>query len=221
MSTIGIPDKISIPAWVVDLGSFRRWACSDEFPEAGGISFLDGEIWADLEMEQLFSHNRVKTEIGFRLSGLLHETGTGQYVSDRMLLTNDAANLSTEPDGLYFHWSTVKSGQLNLIEGPDKGCVELQGAPDMVLEIVSRTTVRKDTVVLRDLYWSAGILEYWLIDARGPEPSFEILLHGPAGYEAAEATDAGVFSKVFGRSFRLGQKTDPLGNPEFILTYTA
>jgi Uma2 family endonuclease len=215
MSTVVIADKGTIPDWVRDFDSFRRWARSSEFPESGGISFIDGEIWVDFSMEQLFSHNRVKTAVTYAVMRLLSETRTGDYVGDRMLLSNVSAKLASEPDGLYYHWSTVQSGRLKLVESADEGCTELDGTPDMVMEIVSRTSVRKDTLVLPDSYWEAGIPEYWLIDARGPEPKFDILSHSPAGYVPTEATSAGVFSKVFNRSFRLVQSVDPLGHPEF------
>ncbi|MCI0358573.1 MAG: Uma2 family endonuclease [Planctomycetaceae bacterium] len=36
----------------------------------------------------------------------------------------------------------------------------------MTLEVVSDTSVVKDTQELRSLYWLAGIQEYWLVDAR-------------------------------------------------------
>ena len=220
MSTIVIADKGSIPDWVVDLDSFRRWARSDGFPESGGFSFLDGEIWVDVGMEQLFTHNRVKTAFTYTIMRILEATRTGQYVTDRMLLSHVAADLSTEPDGLYFHWSTVKSGRLKLIEGADAGCVELLGTPDMVLEVVSRTSIRKDTSVLRDLYCRAGISEYWLVDARGQNPSFDILRHSADGYLATESTEGGIYSTVFDRFFRLEMRTDPLGHPEFSVEYS-
>jgi Uma2 family endonuclease len=221
MCTIVIADKGCIPDCIADLESFRRWARSDEFPEAGWYSFLDGEIWADVSKEQLFSHNGVKVAVTYAIMALLQEIRTGQFVTDRMLLTNVAADLSTEPDGLYFHWSVIESGRLKLIEGSDEGCVELEGTPDMVLEVVSRTSVRKDTVVLRDLYWQAGIPEYWLIDARGPNPEFQILKYTAEGYQTTESTSAGIFSRVFNRSFQLRQQADPLGHREFFLEYSA
>ena len=221
MCTIVIADKGCIPDWISDLDSFRRWARSDEFPESGQYSFLDREIWVDFSMEQLFSHNGVKVAVTYAIMALLQQIRSGKYVTDRMLLSNVTANLSTEPDGLYFHWSTLESGRLKLIEGADEGCVELEGTPDMVLEVISRTSVRKDTVVLRDLYWQAGIPEYWLIDARGANPDFQILKHMAQGYQATESTSAGVFSGVFNRSFQLRQQADPLGHPEFFLEYSA
>src|SRR5205807_8068350 len=102
MSTIVIADTGSIPNGIVDLESFRRWARSDDFPETGTFSYLDGEIWVDSNMEQLFTHNQVKAAITGPLVVLTQQLHCGRFVPDRMLYTNIQANLSTEPDGLYF-----------------------------------------------------------------------------------------------------------------------
>jgi Uma2 family endonuclease len=40
----------------------------------------------------------------------------------------------------------------------------LQGAPDLVIEIVSESTRRRDALVKRRLYTNAGVAEYWLVD---------------------------------------------------------
>jgi Uma2 family endonuclease len=216
-SLIIIEDRACIPPWVDDLESFRRWARSSEFPERGWFSYLNGEIWADLSMEEFLFHNQVKSAFTFTMVGLQEPTPSGRFVPDRMLLSNVAADLSTEPDGLFFFWDTVKSGRLRLIEGATKGYIELEGSPDMVLEIVSRYSVRKDTVRLRDLYWRAGITEYWLVDVRGGSPRFDILRHTKDGYVATEAQDGWSSSAVFGRAFQLTQQTDPLGYPLYKL----
>jgi hypothetical protein len=39
-----IEDRASIPAWVTDLGSFRRWAASDEFPQSGDFAYLGDSV---------------------------------------------------------------------------------------------------------------------------------------------------------------------------------
>jgi Uma2 family endonuclease len=215
-SNVIIEDKACIPAWVDDLESFRRWAHSDDFPERGWFSYLNGEIWADLSMEELFSHNQVKGAFTIAIVALLQQSPSGRFVLDGMLLSNGPANLSTEPDGLFFFWDTLKSGRLRLIKGAE-GYTELEGTPDMVLEIVSRSSVRKDTERLCDLYWRAGIMEYWLVDARGAAPRFDIFRHTKDGYVVTEAQDGWLWSTVFGQGFQLTQQTDPLGHPRYTL----
>ena len=75
--------------------------------------------------------------------------------------------------------------------------------------------VKKDTQVLRRLYWEAGISEYWLVDARKEEPRFELLRRGSRGYTAARTQEGWLRSAVFGRSFRLTHEPDRLGHPRY------
>jgi Uma2 family endonuclease len=211
-----IEDRVSIPSWVVDLASFRRWTQSDEYPETGQFAYLAGKFWVDLSTEELLTHNYVKFAYTCAFGTFLQQYPLGRFVMDRMRLSHPAADLSVEPDGLFFLWQTMQSGRLRQVPGASGGIIELEGTPDMVLEIVSATSVNKDTVRLRDLYWRAGVTEYWLVDARGPEPRFEILRHTPTGYVAVEAQAAGALpSAVLGRAFRLLRSTDPLGQPQF------
>jgi Uma2 family endonuclease len=211
-----VNELIRIPAEVVDLESFCRWATSDQFPEHGRISYLRGEIWVDLSMEKFYTHNQAKTEITHVLYALVKSAGTGRYLGDGMRLRNDAADISSEPDGMYVSYEALKEGRVVRVDDPD--CLILAGAPEMVLEIVSDSSVAKDTVQLRDLYWGAGVLEYWLIDVRGGKIHFDLLKHGAKGYTATRKQAGGwLKSAVFGKSFRLTQQADPLGDPFFVL----
>ena len=64
-------DEVCIPEWVGDLASFRRWCRSDEFPERGRIDHVQGTVWVDLTMDQVFPHVHVKTEFTVVLGGLV------------------------------------------------------------------------------------------------------------------------------------------------------
>lgn len=216
-SEVVVQGKVSIPACVDDLESFRRWAHLDTFPTSGWFSYLNGRIWVDVSMEEFFTHNQVKVAFTGTMVALLTQQPVGRFVADRMLLTNIAANLSTEPDGLFFLWATLQSGRLRLIPGKEEGFMELEGTPDMALEIVSKTSERKDKEILRELYWKAGVPEYWLVDARGNTPVFDILCHTPDGYLATPNTEGWLFSAVFGCEFQLVRQTDPLGHPQFVV----
>lgn len=217
MSTIVIADNVCIPDGIDDLESFRHWARSDAFPESGRFSFLAGQLWVDLSMEQLFTHNLVKTKYTVVLGGLVEIERRGYYFSDGTLLSSVSADWSTEPDGTFVSWESLTSGRVRLIEGTEGGAVELEGAPDVVLEVVSRSSLRKDTVVLRDLYEKAGVKEYWLVDARKPPVKFEILRLGEEAFESVKPVDGWLYSAVFGRSFRLTATSDPLGHPSYLL----
>lgn len=208
---------VSIPTWVVDLESFRRWADADDFPEDGRAWYLQGEVWIDMSKEQIFSHLAVKREFFFVLTGLVKAEDLGLFLPDGLLLSNVAADISGNPDATFASTASIQANQVQLIEGWDGGFVEMEGTPDMVLEVVSASTVHKDTVVLRQAYWQAGILEYWLVDARQEPVRFDIFRRTAKRYVATRKRDGWLKSSVFGKSFRLTLRTNPLGHPEYTL----
>jgi Uma2 family endonuclease len=210
-------DQVDVPPWVSDLDSFRRWADLDEFPEEGRICYLKGNVWVDMSREQIFSHVAVKTEFTITLGGMAKLLRTGRYFGDGLLLTNTLADISVKPDGTFISDEALESGRVRLVEGVEGGFVEVEGTPDMVLEVVSAGSVRKDNTFLRQAYWEAGIREYWLADARKTPLRFEIFRRGARGYAAVRKQDGWVYSAVFGKQFRLMQKLDRQGHPEFTL----
>ena len=209
--------RIEIPKWIGNLESFRHWARSDEFPETGRICYLNDELWVDMSKEQVFSHNQVKAEIGSVLFMFAKAARLGRYFPDGVLISNERANLSSQPDGTFASYESLSKERLILVPGVVEGFVELEGTPDMVLEIVSASSVEKDTETLRTLYWKAGIREYWLVDARGDKLTFDILRHAAKGYIATPKTSGWTKSAVFGKSFRLRRTKDEQGNPELTL----
>ena len=40
----------------------------------------------------------------------------------------------------------------------------INGVPDMVVEVLSRSTRRKDLTIKKDIYESNGVREYWIVD---------------------------------------------------------
>ncbi len=218
MPAIVLGDQAVIPAWVQDHASFVRWALSDDYPERGRFAFLGDRVWVDLEMEAE-DHNLLKTIIGGVLAVWAVTKSLGRFYGDRMLLTHPPTGLSTEPDGMFVSAAARRSGRVVVRGGrPDRGKgLVVEGAPDMVLEVVSPTSVRKDTVEMLDLYWQAGIPEYWLVDPRGDEPRLTLYSHTRAGYRAVRPSGGWRKSAVFGASFRLTQTTDDLGLPAYRL----
>lgn len=209
--------KLRVPRWVVDLGSFDRWSDSEGFPEDGDIWWLCGEVWADMGMEQIFSHVDLKGAIFAVLYLLVKEQALGKMLTDGARLRNPLADISGKPDGMFFSTSTLESDRIRLRRGARGGFVVVEGSPDMVLEVVSDSSVEKDTVVLMDAYWKAGIPEYWLVDARGDQLRFDILRHRPKGYKRSANKNGWMTSQVFSRSFRLTVKVDRAGRPDYSL----
>jgi Uma2 family endonuclease len=214
---IVINGHFHLPIDLTDQDAFRAWARSEECPEKGRFAFLDGVLWVDLSMEQLYTHGGVKTEVTRVLSNLIRDAGTGLYRSDATMLSHPDVGLSTIPDGLFVSYASLQNGRVRRLPNVrNVGAIELVGAPEMVLEVVSDTSVEKDTVTLPPLYHAAGIDEFWRIDARA-ELVFQIFRWRSPGYEAMRLLDGWWRSEVFGREFQLTQTADPLGEPLYTL----
>jgi Uma2 family endonuclease len=197
--------QIVVPPSAHTLAGFRAWATSPDFPDRGRISFIDHEIIIDMSPEEIETHNKVKTEVGFVLANLNKRLKLGEFYSDRSLVTNVEANVSNEPDAAFALWETLEQQRLRLVpkDGKEDKYMELEGTPDWVLEIVSDSSVRKDTRRLRERYHRAGIPEYWLIDARRDNLDFQLLVRGETDYTAAAGRGGWQASPVFRRRFRL------------------
>lgn len=211
------PGKLSIPSWVTDLDSFRRWYDSDDFPEEGRIWFFRDGVWADMSKEQLFWHNQVKTEITVVLGRLVKQTKTGRFFCDGARITNLPAEISGVPDGTYVSFDSLRAGRAKYVEGKDGGYTELEGAPDLVIEVVSPSSEDKDTEWTQKAYWEAGISEYWLIDARKPPLKFDIFRHTARGNTPTRKSGGWSKSPVLERSFRLSEDINGMGHPDYTL----
>jgi len=218
MPAIVLGDHAVIPAWVQDHASFCRWALSDEYPERGRFAYLGDHVWVDLEMEAA-DHNAIKAIIGAVLLLMAQNRRLGRYFVDGMMLSHPPTGLSIGPDGMFVATRTYRSGRVVLRGGrpePGQGLI-VEGTPDMVLEVVSPSSVRKDTVELLDRYWQAGIPEYWLVDPRRADVEFTLYAHAAQGYQAVRPRGGWRKSAVFAAAFRLVPGTDELGLPQYAL----
>jgi Uma2 family endonuclease len=214
------PEGTVVPSWVNDLASFSRWAESPEFPETGRVSYIQGDVWMDMSMEQLFTHNQLKVVIAAALQSMVRTLSMGYLFGDGARFRNGDADLSVEPDAMFASFDAIRSGRAKITEGAEDGFMYLEGGPDWVLEVVSDSSVQKDTVDLRTAYYEAGVAEYWLVDARGDGVAFDILKRGPRGYTSTRPQAGGwLKSVVFGKLFRITKTSDPLGNPQFTLEH--
>jgi Uma2 family endonuclease len=207
------------PAAARSLAGFREWCASDDFPEDARICYLAGELYIEMGHERISSHVALKTALAEVLNALARELQAGRFFSDGCQLVDVAADVSAEPDGCYLTWAAVTEGRVKLKKSYDgEDVTELIGPVDMAMEIVSPSSVQKDTSVLPALYYAAGVREYWLIDARKAEVSFDIYRRAEAGFTAVEPVDAEWLpSEVFGREFRLERSRDPIGIWQYTL----
>lgn len=211
-----------IPASARELEGFRTWAHSIRFPERGRIDFLAGTLEVDMSPEDLYTHGVLKTEIASRLHFLVTQQSLGNVFIDRTRVSNPAAGLSVEPDLVVVLWKSIDEGTVREVPAAqqDGKFIELEGGPDLVVEIVSEGSARKDLVRLPELYAAAGVPELWLADARRRRLRFEIRCLGPGGYRTQEADAEGwVLSPRLGRQLRLSRREVRPGRWEYLLEH--
>lgn len=204
-----LEDELLITAEVHHLEAFRRWAHSEDFPERGRIDYLGGEIEVAMSPEDLYTHGAVKTSIATTLHRIVAEADRGTVFVDRTRVSSPEAELSAEPDVVVALDESFDQGRLREIPsagGQPGRFIELEGAPDLVVEILSDSSTGKDTRRLPPLYARAGIPELWLVDARGDELSFQVKTLEDAGYLPMEPdADGWRDSPVLGLKVRLSR----------------
>jgi Uma2 family endonuclease len=212
---------LRIPATVSDLASFRRWVRSRHFPEKARASYIAGEIEVDMSAEEAFSHNSPKMSLLLAVGNWVEKYDLGQVFPDGMLVVNEKADIANEPDLMFCRWDTLASGRAELKETkPGSGrSMELVGTPDLVVEIVSKSSVTKDAVTLKERYALAGIPEYWLIDCRRDTIRLDVLTLRGRKYRVVKPNATGTRrSAVLDANVRLTRAKSPVNTWRYKLS---
>jgi Uma2 family endonuclease len=216
MASVLIEERLEVPSGITSLEDFRRWAVSENFPEAGRIDFIAGRIEVDMSPESLFSHGTLKGKVYSVLLNLVETANRGYLFVDRTRVSCPDADVSVEPDIVFLSHERLDDGRVQLVpkaSGKSGEYIEIEGPPDLIVEIVSDSSVAKDTRRLPERYFHAGAGEFWLIDARREQLVFQIQSPGENAFEPVSPSDDGsLFSQIFQRSFRLSRRADRRGN---------
>ena len=219
-SSVIFEERMEIP-YFPSLAEFRVWALSDDFPERGRIDYIGGRIevehvagkpvlsWFHQDrgsrgVEGCRSLHRRRVFVQRSHAGFLPGCRPLRGAGRRVPVPRDDRFRPCPPGAK----RRRRGGQLC---GTGR-------APDLVVEIVSDSSVAKDTKRLPISYWCAGIAEYWLVDARRERLLFRIHARGADGYEPVPVDGEGCqLSAVFHRRFRLERRRDSRGHCVFDL----
>jgi Uma2 family endonuclease len=148
-------------------------------PDDGRISeIIDGDLF--VTPTSSIQHQRISRKIAMHVAAFLERSGRGElfYAPTGVRISDDSV---VEPDLLVV-----------LQEHRDRiGDQVIDGPPDIVVEILSPGTARRDLVTKREIYSLAGIPEYWIVDSEAANVEVLVLERGAysrAGlYRRAEA----------------------------------
>lgn len=126
--------------------TFYEWMDDDVKAE-----FINGEVV--VHSPALEKHNAAVLRLGVLLSAFVdtHELGIVRVEKAWVELTRN----SYEPDICYFGQAKAATIQPDLLYYP---------APDLIVEVLSKSTQKNDREVKFEDYAAHGVAEYWLVD---------------------------------------------------------
>jgi Uma2 family endonuclease len=218
-----IEESLRIPADALTFEGFRNWAHSPEFPDTGRVDYLAGDVEVDMSPEDLHTHGIVKVAITAGLHVLVTARELGEVFADSTRITSPLARLSAEPDVVVVLWESLQAGRVRYLpaagKGPDR-FTEIEGAPDVVVEVVSDSSVRKDTERLPPRYAQAGIPELWIVDTRGRDVRFDLqFLQGGEYVSRGPDAEGWMLSDRLGVLIRLARRKTPLSTWRYLLEH--
>ena len=215
-----VPPPFELPADARTLDGFLRWVEADGCPPGYRVTFFRGRLIFEPSMEDIDLHGLLKLAVAGDLRNFEGVTGAGVAYPDGTWFRNREAGVSTEPDVLFVLNETFTSGRVTrdaVSEKTGKRLV-LSGSPDLLVEIVSDSSVTKDTADLRAGYFDAGVREYWILDARQTPPTFALLTRSEDAddWSELEADEDGFRrSPVLNRRVRLDRTERRHGGPRW------
>ncbi len=120
-------------------------------PDDKRYELLDGDLVVVPAPREV--HQRVSLRLSLLLGQLVMRTGIGHVYAapfDVVLSDTDVV----QPDLLF-----VSNERSHVITDEN-----IQGAPDLVIEILSPSSANRDQTFKRSLYAKHGVKEYWLVD---------------------------------------------------------
>ena len=144
-------------------------------PDDERYELIDGELMPMPSPKKI--HQRLILDLSWILRRL-EEMGLGELFIAPFDVILSATNV-VQPDLIF-----VSSARAHIIT-EDK----IRGAPDLLVEIISPSTERRDRIVKRDLYARHGVREYWLIDPYAK--TVTVLILGAGGYDTHAVYEEG------------------------------
>lgn len=119
-------------------------------PENERYELIEGELL--MTPSPVPNHQRFSRKIEFMLEKFVTENDVGEVFYAPCDVYLDDENV-VQPDILF-----ISKERLNII-----GEKNIQGAPDLVIEIISENTAYRDLVQKKRLYAKFGVKEYWIV----------------------------------------------------------
>ena len=159
---------------------FEAWCAKLDGSEIGRFEFLYGCVVA--EPPSHWPHGKLDAAFVHRLASRVEDRGHGLVFGSSQGFALPSGD-TVEPDVAVVLRETWEAAP------PPTAGRFLTVVPDLVVEVLSPSTARRDRGPKRDIYERNGVREYWLVDPRRRE--ITILARGADGLFGSEHTVAG------------------------------
>jgi Uma2 family endonuclease len=123
-----------------------------ELPEDGNrYEILDGELV--MTPPPAIRHQRISSSLHFLLYQHVSVHGLGEVLAAPVAVRLSESTIA-EPDLVF-----LATGRSDIV-----GELSIDGAPDLLVEILSPATAKRDRTVKAQLYARLGVRHYWIVD---------------------------------------------------------
>ena len=127
--------------------TYKQWLDLDV---DGRTELIDGQIY--VMADPTSRHQEVQLELLAQLRNFLHGKPCQVYAAPFGVRLHKNKDTAFEPDIVVLCDHSKRR---------DRGC---EGAPDLIIEILSPSTEKNDRVLKYEEYMQAGVKEYWIVD---------------------------------------------------------
>ena len=184
---------VEVPGMTVGWDQFYPWVLSDDCPEKMTFNFLGDYFEAGPLIESRDSHSSPKVEIAYGLRGWAKPGRRALVACDAMRLVHAPVGLSCEPDVVLVTAESEAAGRVSWTPkaGGRGDFVQIEGAADLVCEILSDGNPEKDLHAEPPLLFAAGVREFWRVDCRDGRCEFELMTRGDTDWGRVEPDSDG------------------------------
>ena len=153
-----------------DLQTRLTYADYAKTPDDERYELLNGELVMSPSPKEI--HQHISGSLYLKLGAFVRERSLGKvYFAPFDVVLSDTDVV--QPDLLF-----VSNERADIITPAN-----VQGAPDLVVEILSPATAERDRTLKLDLYAQYGVKEYWIVDPDAG--AITVLLRGESRFEVA------------------------------------
>jgi Uma2 family endonuclease len=151
MDTTKTPDPATLP-----LPETERYTYADytQLPEGAPYELIHGELVVSPSPSTL--HQRILRRLARTLDAFIEQEGRGEILFAPIDVRFSEED-TVQPDLIF-----IVAGRRDII-----GEQAIDGAPDLIAEILSPSTAYRDLTTKKRLYEQHGVREYWIVDPEG------------------------------------------------------